>query len=91
MDTGLTYSISECNVAENGELVWIEGSNRIIEYRLYHPMDRILAGGQVHYLGQAGNTLKVEVVFFMAQASDGNQITYTDDTFYIVWTDSHQN
>ncbi len=90
-DTGQLFRISECNLDENGELVWIGGSNRIIEYRLDHPMDRILAGGQVHYLGQAGNTLKVEVVFFMAQASDGNQITYTDDTFYIVWTDSHQN
>lgn len=91
VDTGLTYSISEYNLDENGELVWIEGSNLIIEYRLYHPMDRLLAGGQLYSLGEPGNTLKVEIVFFIAQATDGNQIALTDDTFYIVWTDSHQN
>lgn len=90
IDTGQVFRISQYNMDENGELVWIEGSNKIIEYRLFHPLDRLVAGGQVYYLGEPGNTLKVEVLFFTAQTTDGNQIALTDDTFYIVWTDSHQ-
>lgn len=92
LDTDITYRFMRNTLEENGALVWLdEGENKIVEYRMNHTMDRIIFGGQTYLLGQAGNQFKVDVVFLVGQSSDGRQWSYTDDTFYIVWTDSSQD
>lgn len=89
-DTGQSFRITTCNMAENGNLVWVDGSNKIIEYRLNHTMATIVSGGQSFSLGSSGNELQVTVIFMVGQSADGRHWSYTDDTFTIVWTDSNQ-
>ncbi|MCX6647157.1 MAG: hypothetical protein NTY09_12495 [bacterium] len=92
MDTGQTFRITDSNLEENGEIVWVEGGdNKILEYRMTHTMDRIVSGGQMYMMGTSGNELKVTVVYMVGQSADGMHWSYTDDTFYIVMTDSNQD
>jgi hypothetical protein len=92
LDEGTTYRLTTCNMAENGNLVWIDGyDGRVVEFRALHPLGTIVAGGQPFSIGSPGNLLKVRVVYLIGQSADGKHWSYTDDTFYIVWTDSDQS
>jgi hypothetical protein len=92
IDTGQTFRITDANFLDNGDLVWVDGGeNKIIEYRMNHPMDRIVSGGQSFSLGMSGNELKVTIVYMVGQSDDGRHWSYADDTFNIVWTDSSQD
>jgi len=88
MDTGMTYLITDANLNSNGDLYFV--SDTTIEYRLFHGLDRLTTGGQDYILGSPGDTFRVDVQFVIGMAKDGTQFAFTDDTFFIVYTDSNQ-
>ena len=90
IDTGQALRLTTANLLENGDLYWPDTTNKIVEYRLTHPMSYILVGGDQYSFGAPGNTFKVDVIFLIGLAKDGTQFALTDDQFYVVWTDSTQ-
>ncbi len=86
MDNGETALLTDCNMAENGGLVWTDGSNMNIEFRFNHDMSFFYAGGEKRELGSVGQTFKVRLLFLVGLAEDGNQFALTNDEFYVVWT-----
>jgi len=90
VDTGETFLFTDGNLDENGELVWVGDSNRIVEYRLKHNMDYILSGGERYVLGVVGNMFRVKVDFLVGQNQDGTQFNFVGDEFRVVWTESSQ-
>jgi hypothetical protein len=91
LDTMQAFRLTEANLLENGDLYWPDTTNKIVEYRLNHPMSYLLVGGAPVPFGDPGNTFKVNVIFLTGQARDGTQFALTDDEFFVVWTDSSQS
>jgi len=85
-DTGVANLLTDCNMAENGELVWTDGSNMNIEFRFNHDMSFFYAGCEKCELGSVGQTFRVRLLFLVGLAEDGNQFALTNDEFYVVWT-----
>jgi hypothetical protein len=90
IDTGMTFLITDANLNENGELYWVDTTNRIIEYRMKHNMSFFRSGGQNYYLGELGDMFRVRVDFLIGQVADGSQFAFWGDEFRVVWTESSQ-
>jgi len=90
IDTGYTFLITDANIDENGDLVWVDGSNRVIEFRMTHDMSYITSGGHDYYLGELGDMFRVTCDFMVGQVADGTQFSLWGDEFYVVWTESSQ-
>jgi hypothetical protein len=91
LDTGDAYHLSECNMPGNGELFWPDDTNKVIEYRMTHAMDRVVIGGDSYSIGSPGDTLEVRILIAVGKAQDGTQFGLTMDEFFIVYTGSNQS
>jgi len=91
LDTGTAFHLSEGNMPGNGELYWVDGTNKIIEYRMTHTMDTILIGGDSYSIGLPGDTLEIRILVAVGKAEDGTQFGLTMDEFFIVYTGSNQS
>jgi hypothetical protein len=85
VDTGTTFYLTETNLDANGELVWLDGSNQAIEYRLNHSLDFFWSGGQKVYLGNPGDTFRVTLINLSGRAQNGGLFSLQGDEFTLVW------
>lgn len=88
IDSGLSFNLTDDLLSENGELVWVDFTNRTVEYRMNHPMDYINVGGQKYVLGSSGDLLRINVRNLEGAAEDGSRFKYAGDEFFVLWTES---
>jgi len=86
LSTGDVFLLKPGLLDTNGELIWVDGSNRVIEYRADQPLSYITTGNYAGRIGSPGDSIRVRIQFLMANAVDGTQIAILDDAFYVVWT-----
>ena len=90
VDRGWVFQLSTCNMLENGDLVWLDETGKLIEYRMLHNMDVVVVGGQSMEMGDPGDLFKVDVRYLFGLAQDGTQFAFSDDEFWVVFTESAQ-
>ena len=90
LDTDSTIIVDEDVLDRNGELVWIGDSDKIIEYRMSHPMNYFtmaLGAFLVNIdLGDPGDLFQVRVHYLSGENDDGQQFNFTGDEFFVLWT-----
>ena len=86
MTTGQAFLLTPCVLEANGALAWVGTSNQVIEYRSVNNLSLINTGGFAQPIGFPGDRFKIKVLFLIARAEDGTNISVMDDTFYIVWS-----
>lgn len=88
VDNGTTTLLSDSVLDENGQLVWLDDTNRRLEYRMTHNMSFVYSGGQRYTLGKPGDRFKVRIDFLVGRSADGKTFAFTGDEFTVVWTES---
>ena len=88
VDKHTTSLLTESILDQNGDLVWLDLTNRRLEYRMTHNMSYILAGGASHTLGQLGDKFRIRIDFLTGLAADGRAFSFSGDEFYVIWTES---
>jgi hypothetical protein len=88
VDRGTTFLLTESLMDENGNITWLDGSNRRLEFRMTHPMNAIIAGGQPYTLGKLGDLFRIRIDYLTGVAEDGKPFSLAGDQFYVIWTES---
>lgn len=88
LDTDAAYLLDDSVIDENGELVWVDDENMIIEFRLNHDLSYIRSGGQVHNLGSPGDRFRIWIDEAAARLQDGTTMSIRGDSFDVVWSES---
>lgn len=87
MRTGGSMVFTDPYLLSNGELVWANDSNNVVEFHLSHPLTYLNYGGFDPTLGGApGDTYRVFVQNMVGEAEDGTQFAFVSDEFFVVWT-----
>lgn len=88
LDRGTTIILTDGILEENGHFVWLDSSNKYIEYRMNHNMTYVLSGGTMYNLGQVGDLFRINIEFITGKSGDGKSFAFWGDEFFVVWTRS---
>jgi hypothetical protein len=88
VDRGTTTLLTESILDENGNITWLDASNRRLEYRMTHNMSTVISGGTSYSLGKLGDLFRIRIDYLTGTAEDGKPFSLTGDTFYVIWTES---
>jgi hypothetical protein len=88
IDKNTTTLLTESVLDENGDLVWLDTSNRTLEFRMTHNMSYVIAGGAPYTLGTLGDRFRIRIDFLTGVAADGRGFSFSGDEFEVIWTES---
>jgi hypothetical protein len=88
IDKGTTALLTSGILDDNGNLVWLDSSNRRLEFRFTHPLNTVTIGGESIALGVLGDRFRIHIDYLTGVAADGNAFSLLGEEFYVVWTAS---
>jgi hypothetical protein len=88
VDKGTTALLTDTVLDENGELVWTDGTDKNVEFRMTHNMSYVDSGGSRYVLGEVGDRFRIHVDFVIGKSADGKNFSFWGDEFFVVWTSS---